>query len=308
MPDPLTPNPAASAVAKPSKRAVFLSRLGSTLVLWALVTTGIVLNLDWLFFLIIGGLGVLGLFECLRMFGLQSAKRYYVWTIALSLAYLGTTFYHCQTQAATERVYFAHLDIFFLCLHVFGLFAITMLRELEGEKTLKQILSATFAFIYVIFLFTFMTRVLYLPAENGVFYALYCVAVTKFTDMGAYMVGTVCGKHKMIPHISPGKTWEGFGGALLGAYAASLLVYLPFQDKLDLFTLTHALILPAALGIVAVLGDLAESVVKRCTNVKDSGNMLPGIGGSLDLIDSLCFTAPVMYLYMNYAMGLSPSL
>ena len=308
MPDPSSASDSAPDPVKPSKQAVFRSRLLSTLILWALVTTGVMLNLDWLFFLIIGGLAVLGLLESLRMFRLHVANRYYVWTIGLSLAYLGTTFYHCQTVAsAPQRVYFAHLDIFFLCLHVFGLFSITMLSDLEGELTLKRILGATFAFIYVIFLFTFMTRVLYLPAEHGVFYALYCVAVTKFTDMGAYLLGTLCGKHKMIPHISPGKTWEGFVGALLGAFAASLLVYLLFQEKLGLFTLTHALILPLALGIAAVLGDLAESVVKRCANVKDSGNMLPGIGGALDLIDSLCFTAPVMYLYMNYVMGLSPT-
>src|SRR5690606_2800777 len=140
------------------------------------------------------------------------------------------------------------------------------------------------------------TRVLFLPETSGSYYLLYLLAVTKFTDMGAYVVGTLCGKHKLIPHISPGKTWQGLGGAILGALVASFLMYFAFAENIELLSLPHILILPILLGVAAVIGDLAESVLKRCLEVKDSGNMLPGIGGALDLIDSLCFTAPLLFV------------
>ena len=289
----------------PTKRQVFVARLSSTLVLWALVTAGVVLKIPWLFFVTIGGLSFLALIECLKMFGVPDDRRYEVWTILVSLAYLATTFHHCQTHEPPLRAQFAHLDIFFLCLLLFGAFTLTLTQRLQGERTLKRLVGSFFSFFYVIVLFSFLTRVLYLPAENGVYYTVYLVAVTKFTDMGAYVVGSLIGKHKMIPHISPGKTWEGFGGAILGAYVASVLIYFPFQAKLSLFNITHILVIPIIIGLATVVGDLAESVLKRSLNVKDSGHMLPGIGGALDLIDSLCFTAPILYLYMNHVIGLA---
>jgi phosphatidate cytidylyltransferase len=295
------------APAKKSKKAVFVARLGSTLVLWAIVTIAIILNLNWLLALLIGGLSVLALIECLQMFDASRDRRYQVWTLLLGVAYLGFAFHHAQTHAAPDRTEFTHLDVFFLTVLAFGLFTVTLTRPLEGPTTLKRLLGAFFSFFYVIVLFSFMARVLYLPEENGVFYALYLLAVTKFTDMGAYSLGSLIGKRKMIPHISPGKTWEGLGGAFLGAYAASALIYFPFAERLSHFTLTDVFILPALLGAITVIGDLAESVIKRCLDVKDSGNMLPGIGGSLDLIDSLCFTAPALYLYMHYLTPLSAS-
>ncbi len=296
--------PESSASPAPTKkRSVFFARLSSTLFLWALVTVGIVLNLNWLFLALIGGLGFLALLECLKMFGVNDDRRYQIWTILVSLGYLGSVFQHCRSGEGAGRAHFTHLDLFFLALLLFGLFTATLTRALEGEQTLKRLLGSFFSFFYTIVLFSFLGRLLYLPAEHGVYYVLYLVAVTKFTDMGAYAIGSLIGKHKMIPHISPGKTWEGFGGAFLGAYVASAAIYFPFQAKLTQLSLTHVFILPLVIGLATVVGDLAESVLKRCLEVKDSGNMLPGIGGALDLIDSLCFTAPILYLYMTHVIG-----
>lgn len=295
--------PETSPSPAPTKRSVFFSRLGTTVLLWLFLSAGIVLNLDWLYLLLIGSLGFFALLECLKMFGIRQDRGYYAWTILVSLAYLGAISYHCLSRPAPERAYFAHLDLFFLSLLVIGLFTITLARPLEGQQTLTRLLGSFFSFFYALILLSFLARILYLPPEHGIFYALYLIAVTKFTDMGAYVVGSLFGKHKMIPHISPGKTWEGLGGAFLGAYAASVLIYFPFQSKLGILSVTDILILPAIIGLTAVVGDLAESILKRCLAVKDSGKVLPGIGGALDLIDSLCFTAPVLYLYMNHVIG-----
>src|SRR5690606_1770266 len=104
---------------------------------------------------------------------------------------------------------------------------------------------------------------------------------------------SLIGRNKMIPHVSPGKTWEGFGGALVFAQLAACGLYALFPAGLALLGgWSHVVTLGFLLALLAVVGDLAESVVKRSLGVKDSGNMLPGIGGALDLIDSLCFTAP----------------
>ena len=298
--------PKDSPSAAPSRATIFAARLRSALVLWVLATAGILFHSDWLFLLLIGGLGLLALLECLKMFGVSPGDRYFLWTMLISVSYLGTTFHHCQTHPAPERAAFAHLDLFFACLHILGLFTVTLTRSLDGEATLKRLIGSFFGFFYVIVLFNFLSRILYWPAENGAYYALYLLVATKFTDMGAYAIGSLMGKHKLIPHISPGKTWEGFAGAFLGSYAGSAAIYFPLQHKLTLFHLTHILVLPLIIGLAAIVGDLAESVLKRCLNLKDSGNILAGIGGALDLIDSLCFTAPIFYLYLIYGIGFPP--
>ena len=149
-----------------------------------------------------------------------------------------------------------------------------------------------------------MTRVLYFSgitqtgAVPGVWLVLFLLAVTKFTDMGAYFIGTLIGRHKMVPHISPGKTWQGLGGAYIGALTAAIGLTLWLSDQMQPITLGHSIALAFILGTVAVIGDLAESVLKRCFDIKDSGHTLPGIGGVLDLTDSLLFTAPVLYFYL----------
>src|SRR5690606_38715868 len=147
-------------------------------------------------------------------------------------------------------------------------------------------------FIYLAFLFNFAARLVFmLPAETvervstpGAFVLLWLIAVTKFTDMGAYIVGSMIGRHKMIPHVSPGKTWEGFGGALFFSQLAGCGLFALFPQHLAILGgWGHVIALGFILAILAVIGDLAESVVKRSVNAKDSGRMLPGIGGALDL-------------------------
>jgi len=120
--------------------------------------------------------------------------------------------------------------------------------------------------------------------------------------MGAYVVGSLIGKHKMIPRISPGKTWEGFGGAIVISTGASLAFVHCFGSHLKGMNVNHAIILGVILSTTAVIGDLIESLFKRECGAKDSGSILPGIGGILDLLDSLLFNAPIMYLYLRHVL------
>ncbi len=112
-------------------------------------------------------------------------------------------------------------------------------------------------------------------------------------DTGAYCTGKLFGKHKIAPTISPGKTWEGFFGGLLLSYCASFIAikYMGFNPSL-IFLVFFILII----NILAVLGDLFESYLKRRVHIKDSGTLLPGHGGLLDRFDSLMFAGPLIYL------------
>jgi phosphatidate cytidylyltransferase len=111
----------------------------------------------------------------------------------------------------------------------------------------------------------------------------------------------------MIPRISPGKTWEGFGGAIVVSTLASVLFAHFAASKMPEMKLVHAICLGVILSTAAVVGDLIESIFKREAGVKDSGNFFPGIGGILDLLDSLLFNAPLMYLYLRHVI-FNPSL
>ena len=189
---------------------------------------------------------------------------------------------------------------------LFGVFARQMFRPTGKHAPLEAMAYTLFGLMYVAWLFNFMTKIIYVVprtphgATLGQFYVLYLVVVTKFTDMGAYLVGSRIGRHQMMPHISPAKTWEGFFGSLVFAVAGSFLLVLLIPKQLAWFNFFHATILGLLIGLAAVVGDLGESIIKRSTGVKDSGALLPGIGGMLDLIDSLLFTAPLLFFYLRF--------
>jgi len=285
-----------------SKSAVFVRRLSSTLVLWGLIAGAVWSGQPLLFFGIMAALSALGLVEWRRMFGRTLDGGWRVWLYAMAAVYAALVFWQSRSgqggaPGLPEAVAVPAL--------LFGLFAGTLRGPLEGRETLWRVFVVLAGFIYVPFLFSFAWRLLLVPHWDGatplpgVFYLLFVVAVTKFTDMGAYAIGVVFGRHKMIPHISPGKTWEGLAGAFLGAFAAAHGMVALFGGHIPMIDHTHAAGLAICLAIVTVVADLAESVIKRCLDVKDSGHLLPGIGGALDLIDSLLFTCPAAWLYFH---------
>lgn len=139
---------------------------------------------------------------------------------------------------------------------------------------------------------------------------LYLVVVVKASDIGAYFVGSTLGKHKLFPRISPGKTWEGLAGGFGAGIIASLVVYWLWRSPEPGFPTAnfgrlslswgHAWVLAALLAAIGVIGDLVESLLKRSAGLKDSGRLFPGMGGILDVLDSLLFAAPALYFYMRW--------
>jgi phosphatidate cytidylyltransferase len=123
--------------------------------------------------------------------------------------------------------------------------------------------------------------------------------VVKFTDIGAYFGGRALGKRKLIPWLSPGKTWEGLACGLATAAIVGLLCALLWRHALNTLTWPKALLFGVVIGGVGQLGDLLESLFKRDAEVKDSGNIVPGFGGLLDIIDSPLLAAPAAYLLFS---------
>jgi phosphatidate cytidylyltransferase len=196
----------------------------------------------------------------------------------------------------------------FLILFVLGL----CVRQFVSKTNTAGILAISttlFGLMYVPWLLNFIQKIYFFPGHEtqGKFYVLYYILVTKFSDTGAYAVGSLIGKHKMIPRISPGKTWEGFGGAIVVSTLASVVFAHLAKGQMPEMTTLHAVILGVILSTAAVIGDLIESIFKREAGVKDSGNFFPGIGGILDLLDSLLFNAPLMYLYLRHVI-MNPAL
>ena len=129
-----------------------------------------------------------------------------------------------------------------------------------------------------------------------VFLALFPACLT---DTFAFLVGNSIGKKKFAPRLSPNKTWEGFFGALLGAVAGTWVVKQWFLPEL---AWRHWVTLSAGLWLIASLGDLAESLIKRSVGAKDASRLIPGHGGVLDRLDALIFAAPFVYGYAKFVM------
>jgi phosphatidate cytidylyltransferase len=140
----------------------------------------------------------------------------------------------------------------------------------------------------------------------GLWWFLYLVLIVKMTDIGGYVFGKRYGKRLLAPYISPNKTWEGaFGGLFLGTLA-SVLFITNLGHKMGIIPggsgMLIALVLGLILSIAAQFGDLSESLLKREAGVKDS-NQFPGLGGILDILDSLVFTSPILYVFLMISEG-----
>jgi phosphatidate cytidylyltransferase len=174
-----------------------------------------------------------------------------------------------------------------------------------SERPWETMAGSFLGVLYVAFLFNFIVKLLVLEQDHaGRLLLLYLVTVVKFTDMGAYFVGCAIGRHKLIPRISPAKSWEGVIGGVLTGMAASVayMRVLDFEIGRYQFQLHDALIIGVALAVAGVVGDLIESLLKRASGVKDSGTIILGMGGVLDVLDSLLFAAPVLYLYVRFLL------
>jgi phosphatidate cytidylyltransferase len=297
----------AVAAQTPSKAKIFLRRLITTVILWTVIIAALFSSHRWvsdgvcillLIFLAATGLAEFyGLAEkrglaCFKWCGLIGGVLMMAGTFLHLTGHLGLN----DSPARAND-----FETGFLILFVLGL----CVRQFVSKVNTTGILTISvtlFGLMYVPWLLNFVQKINFFPGVEGKYFLFYFILVTKFSDMGAYAVGSLIGRHKMIPRISPGKTWEGFGGAIVVSTGVSLAFVHFFGAHMYGMNSLHAIILGIVLSSTAVIGDLIESLFKREAGMKDSGNFFPGIGGILDLLDSLLFNAPIMYLYLRHIL------
>ena len=186
-------------------------------------------------------------------------------------------------------------ELLFIIAVLLTIFILQFTRS-ESNQAIVGVSTTTFGILYISWTFSFLMKLKLIQQDSlpaGGLLVAFLLLVTKVGDIGAYFIGTYFGKHSLIPRISPKKSVEGAIGGFIFSVAAALIS----KSFLPSVSLYHLLILGCLLGILAQIGDLSASLIKRDSQVKDSANLIPGLGGVLDLVDSILFTAPTLYFY-----------
>ena len=275
-----------------------LKRTVSTAAIWSIVFLALYFGRMW------GGialLAVVALAAQWEYYGLREATGAPVYKkigLALGVLWLATVASLLIGKAAIESV---------LVLGFFLTFLTAFVLKPPGAEHLRAVVETAFGVLYVPVLLSFFIFGIkefvgfgVVNAEvKGIWLAVAVIAIIKAGDVGGLLLGKAIGKHKIMPKISPAKSWEGLlGGVLLSIGIAAAFYWAGGRfDVLPSFSALMPLwawaVFAVVMSVVGLLSDLSESAFKRAADKKDSGGFIPGIGGALDMCDSLLFTAPV---------------
>ena len=182
-------------------------------------------------------------------------------------------------------------------------FAHEMYHRSAERDRLPKIAMTILAFVYLGLFPSFLLRLRWTDVQIDVSYGAWLLAlvifVPKVGDIGAYFTGRLIGRSPMAPNLSPKKTWEGFVGGLLAAAAAAVALNVAADGTIFRLGTIEAIGFGIVVGCAGVLGDLAESLIKRDCGAKDAAKSIPGFGGWLDVVDSILFAAPVAYVWLT---------
>lgn len=216
-------------------------------------------------------------------FSQMVSRKYEIMTwigVLTGTAWLASVFYTGMIQQVAAGVMAAA----FLALWLKALFG-------KAERPLSALGTTLLGLFYIPFMLTWFIKI---PQVHGMTMLLYVVAIIKISDMGGFAFGMAFGKHKMCPRISPGKSWEGMAGSVF----ASIVISCAFMP-LTHFVWWKAVAFGIVAAVVGTLGDLVESRFKRECEVKDSATFMPaGLGGFLDMFDSLVFAPALLYPFI----------
>lgn len=243
--------------------------------------------LDWLCGLMITAFIILGLNEFFDMLRKKGIVPYKFFGLVLGAIIPLSIVFRFELTKNWE----------FFCIVLALLFLIIMqFRRHKNSGVITDISTTIFGIVYVSWFLSFLIKIRYMPEGLGLLLAV--LIITKLGDIGAYLVGVRFGRTPLMRHISPNKSLEGSVGGLLfsilGAFICRQFLGLDYW---------HLALLGFALGVLGQMGDLSESLMKRDCQTKDSGFILPGMGGVLDFIDSMLFTAPVFYFYISIGLN-----
>lgn len=221
---------------------------------------------------------LIGLYEFMRVYSLEKSPFAF-------LNYIGTLVVYVLLYL--EQSQFLFPFIILMLMVALSIYVICFPRYKDHE-----VAKSFFGFVYITILLSYVLRIR--AMDSGLLLCFFILISSWGNDVFAYLVGSAIGKHKFSPKVSPNKSVEGFVGGILGAALLGYLYALLFSKGIPFSGLYCAII--AAIGsIPAVIGDLAASAVKRDNEIKDYSNLIPGHGGMVDRIDSVLFTAPIIY-------------
>lgn len=260
----------------------------------------------WVFTAVLAAIATIALWEYYRMVKKKGLFPSLGIGISIVILYIFAVFYKTQGPHFFIPSLWQHLPEIVLGLGFFGCF---VFYAIAGVSPIVNIATTFLGVVYIGIPLGLIIRVVYFftfgglqdPLFEGSWWLLYLIVVTKSADMGGYFIGKSFGKRKLAFKLSPNKTLEGALGGLFSALFVSLLLIALGKNIGGVFfnfSYLGAATLGMITGIAGQLGDLAESLLKRDADVKDS-NRIPGVGGVLDMVDSLLFASPVVYIFLR---------
>ena len=212
-----------------------------------------------------------------------------------------------QSSYSLDLAFAELLTIIFI---TFGF--LRVFNEETHSKGLSRLFVSIAGLIYIAWTLLFISKIYFLDGieMSGRYFVLYLIAVTKFSDIGAYATGNICHRlmpwdnHKIAPKLSPGKSWEGFFGGIAFSIGIALTIRHYLGDQMlingnEVISVWVAVVTGAAFATLGFIGDVAESALKRASGMKDSGNTIPGMGGVMDVVDSLILVSPLFYCLLS---------
>jgi phosphatidate cytidylyltransferase len=251
--------------------------------------------------LMFAGIGTWEFYGLLNAGGVKTSTK---WGIVSGLVFVAATWYNALGKHFTYQGWsLSDSALWCILLIVIASNFFRILAYPDLRKGLDSCMGTILGLVYVPLLWSFVVR-LFLsgdPSKPG-WAAFYLILCMKMADSGGYFFGTRFGRHKLAPVISPKKSWEGLGGGIVFCLAVNIVWWILSRGRINSaisFSLTDALALSVLFPLVGTAGDLVESLFKRAVNVKDSNTMVYGLGGILDMIDSILFAAPLLYSYIE---------
>jgi len=257
---------------------------------------------------------ILGIKEFYNMTSRLGYQGYTTLTSIFTIALLITAIFNKKFIYGQVNIS-PYIETLIIITFIFTCF-IKLFNQTPSKKNLVQLLISIAGFIYLGWCSIFIAKIYFSDGAgmNGRMLVLFFIAVTKMGDTGGFILGSHTakrpqGNHKIAPKLSPKKSWEGLIGSIIFSSVAAIFLLFILGDKLQFNHTTvlnygTAILLGTIFAILGFIGDIAESALKRASDIKDSGN-IPGIGGALDLLDSLLLLAPIFYAYLTIMATIS---
>ncbi len=260
-------------------------RLVSSILVISLTFLVIFFFPDWVFCIVATWFIAMSLYEFYSMVEKKNITVYKYFGTFLGILVPVFTYleYNLKTEGAV---------VFSIVLFSVFIFARQFAKK-DGSDILASTAITLFGILYISWFFSFLIKLKYLP--DGDKLVAFLIVLTEGGDAGAYFIGSAIGKHLLIPRISPKKSIEG----AIGGFVTTLVLAILSKPFLPDISMQQLLIAGLLIGVIAPIGDLTESLFKRDCGVKNSGECLPGLGGVLDMIDSLLLTVPILYFYIT---------